>query len=656
MKSTASKRTVPAPLSRQQQLWLLACAVLSAAPHTKHATPWLVAVCAAVYAWRYLVWVRNLPLPPRWLLAVLSVGCAGCVVVEYHNLLGRDSGTALLLLFIALKLMEMRRVRDGFVVVYLAYFLQLALFFYSQTLPTAVASLVITVAITATLIKLTHSTAPLSSATRLAGVMVMQSIPCMLLLFILFPRVQGPLWSTPIDAYRGTTGLSEDMSPGSIANLSLSDAIAFRVNFEGSPPPRMGLYWRGPVFSRFDGRTWHPLPAGTSDTLPYTPRGVRTAYSVTLEPNNKNWMFALELPAEVPHGAAISSDYRLLARTALSSRTRYDAVSVVADLAGVQESRRVLDAALQLPAGSNPRAYAVARSLRDRAKDGEELLQRMLSYFKAQRLVYTLQPPLLGEHSVDEFLFETKRGFCEHFASSFVFMMRAAGMPARVVTGYQGGELNPVDGFLVVRQSDAHAWAEVWIEGKGWRRVDPTAASAPSRIELGLVAAVPSDDPIPLFIRADMEWLRDLRFRWDALGNTWNQWVLGYNALRQREVLRRFGMRAPDWQTIAIALVAAVGTLMIVFTMWTLRRHAERDPIHHAWERFGSKLARGGLPRHPWEGPQDYAERIASSRPQLDGSVSEIAQLYIRLRYGTPREGECARRLVEKIKAFKVSP
>lgn len=646
----------PVRLSRQQELWLSACATLSALPHAPHAASWLVGICSALYAWRFLIWVRGLPLPPRWLLVVLALGCAACVLAEYRTLLGRDSGTALLLLFIALKLMETRRVRDGFVVVFLAYFLQLTSFFYSQTLLTGAVSFLIILGITATLVKLTHPSAEPSEATRRAGVMLMQAIPFMLLLFVLFPRVQGPLWTMPIDAYQGTTGLSEDMSPGSIASLSLSDAIAFRVEFAGIPPAQTQLYWRGPVLTRFDGRTWHPLPSTTSETLPYTPKGPPTRYSVTLEPHHKNWMFALELPGEIPAGAAMSADYRLLAKTPLSSRIRYDAVSVMTSLNGVQESQHHLRAALQLPPDSNPRARALARTLRDQSADNEALLRRMLSYFRGQRLIYTLQPPLLGEHSVDEFLFDTRRGFCEHFASSFVFMMRSAGVPARVVTGYQGGERNPVDGFMVVRQSDAHAWAEVWLAGKGWQRVDPTAASAPSRIEFGLVAAVPSDDPVPLFIRADLEWLRAARFRWDALGNAWNQWVLGYNALRQREVLQRLGIRKPDWQTMVLALATAGGALMIALTLWTVRRRAERDPLHHAWERFGLKLDRSGLPRSPWEGPHDYAQRIAASRPHMGSSTSEIAQLYIRLRYGRPNEGECVQQLIAKIKEFKVSP
>jgi hypothetical protein len=232
-------------------------------------------------------------------------------------------------------------------------------------------------------------------------------------------------------------------------------------------------------------------------------------------------------------------------------------------------------------------------------------------------------------------------------------MMRAVGIPARVVTGYQGGEMNPVGGYLIVRQADAHAWAEVWLKGKGWQRVDPTAASAPSRIQSGLVAAVRNTDALPLLIRVDLNWLRTVRFQWDTLANAWNQWVLGYNAARQREVLQRLGMRTPDWQYMTLALAATVGALMLVLTFLALRRREECDPVQRAWERLCSKLARIGLARRSWEGPRDYAQRVAAARPGLAAPIIEISQLYMRLRYGRPAQGESPRLLLEKINAMK---
>src|SRR5207247_709262 len=314
----------------------------------------------------------------------------------------------------------------------------------------------------------------------------------MLLLFFLFPRVQGPLWGMPQDAYSGVTGLSETMSPGSISSLSLSDAIAFRVKFETGPPSRAQLYWRGPVLSDFDGLAWRVGLPQLRRNMSIEATGSPVDYEVTLEPHNRNWMFALEMPARLPPSARLTSEYLVISLTPIRSRIRYEMRSFPKFQAASGANPEDLALALRLPRGVNPRSLALAREWRESLADNSAIVRRAIEFFRGSRFEYTLQPPALGQNSVDEFLFDTKQGFCEHFASSFVFLMRAAGVPARVVTGYQGGDTNPVDGYMVVRQADAHAWAEVWLAENGWTRVDPTAAAVPVRIELGITAARPS--------------------------------------------------------------------------------------------------------------------------------------------------------------------
>ncbi len=637
------------PLSRDQELWLVACAGVALATHLSHAPVWLSGAAAAVLAWRALIWWRRLVLPSRGLLLVMVLaGCAG-VFMNFGMFFGRDPGTALLILFLSLKLMESCRRRDGLTVIFLGYFLQLAQFFYSQSAASAALAIATTVLLTATLIKLNHDSIDVRSDLRLATVMLAQATPFMLVLFLLFPRVQGPLWSLPSDAHGGITGLSENMSPGSIASLSLSDAIAFRAEFEGTLPRQNQLYWRGPVLTRFDGRSWHALAAASSSTVPYPARGPALRYSVTLEPHYKNWIYALELPGALPADVAITWDYRLIAKGPVTSRLRYDAQSHLLAVAGIEESAAILRQAQQLPPGFNPRARALAAQWRSETTDDEAIVRRMLDYYRQGLFFYTLQPPLLGDDSVDDFLFETRRGFCEHFASSFVFMMRAAGIPARVVTGYQGGEVNPMGGYLIVRQADAHAWAEVWLKGQGWRRIDPTAASVPSRIESGLAAAVPAGEPVPFLLRTDLAWLHSLRFQWDTLANAWNQWILGYNAVRQREVLQRLGMTSPDWQTMTTVLGVLTGALMLLLTWWTVRQRARRDPVQRAWEHLSAKLARRQLARHAWEGPTAYAQRISAAQPRLASEVAEIASLYAALRYGKGGGAPMIRALARRI-------
>jgi hypothetical protein len=279
----------------------------------------------------------------------------------------------------------------------------------------------------------------------------------------------------------------------------------------------------------------------------------------------------------------------------------------------------------------------------------------MLDHFRNESFFYTLTPPLLGENGIDQFLYDTRRGFCEHFASAFVFAMRAAGIPARVVTGYQGGEHNPVDGYLIVRQSDAHAWAEVWLAGKGWTRVDPTAAIAPSRIEAGLASAISAAEPLPFLVRTDLSWLRQLRFRWEAVGNAWNQWILGYNPQRQREVLKHLGMREPDWKAMTAAMAALCGLLLLGLTVWVLHKRIRLDPTVRAWNRLSRKLSRVGLARKDWEGPADYARRVALSRPELAKPMAVIAALYIGLRYGRLSGTEPQRRLRELVTDLEIA-
>jgi transglutaminase-like putative cysteine protease len=617
-----------------QEPWLLASAVVALAPATKHAPLWLAATVLVVLVWRSALWWRRTALPPRWLLSFFVVAGSVGVFLTYRQFFGKDPGTALLILFLALKLLEMQRVRDGLAVVLLCYFLLLTHFLEAQGIEVAGLTLAALVVVTAALASLAHAGRPAAAHLRLSALMLFQATPFMLVLFLLFPRVQGPLWGMPADAYSGMSGLSDTMSPGSISQLSLSGGVAFRVRFEGEVPPKQALYWRGPVLRHFDGRTWRAGLQQEKVSLPDTATGQVSRYTVTLEPHNKTWLFALEMPVSQPAGAFLTREFQLLSKTPVRNRMRYEMLSRLAAVSAGDGSRETLHSHLQLPI-NNPRTRALLDQWRREADSDEALVLRMLDHFRRESFFYTLTPPLLGENSIDQFLFETRRGFCEHYASAFVFAMRAAGVPARVVTGYQGGELNPVDGYLIVRQSDAHAWAEAWLEGKGWVRVDPTAAIAPSRIEAGLASAVPAGEPLPFLVRADLSWLRQIRFRWDAVTNAWNQWVLGYTPQLQREVLSRFGMRQPDWKAMTAAMAGLCGLLLLAMTVWTLRHRVWLDPTLRAWNRLSRRLARVGLARRTWEGPADYARRVATERPELALAITAITTLYIDLRYGT---------------------
>ena len=380
-------------------------------------------------------------------------------------------------------------------------------------------------------------------------------------------------------------------------------------------------------------------------------RGPIYHYVSTLEANNQRWLLALDLPLATPPASLLTRRFETLASEPLRARARFALSSAPQALANRDEDPALLQQSLRLPPQLNPRSRELALRWRSRLTSAQQISDQALRFFADNAFIYTLRPPLLGPNAVDDFLFATRRGFCEHYAAAYVVLMRAAGIPARVVTGYQGGEINPIDGYLTVRQSDAHAWAEIWIAGRGWQRVDPTAAVAPSRIERGIDAALPAGEPLPALVRIGSDWLRELRNRFEAANNRWNQWVLGYNPQRQRELLSTLGLADPDWRRMSAALAALCAIVLAIFSVATLYRRDRSTPVQRAWQRFCHRLERLGVTRYNWEGPLAFAARVAREQPPLATLCREAAGLYAQLHYGvgTPAQLQelenCTRRL-----------
>lgn len=629
-----SKRTITA----RETFGLGAAFLLASASHLLRLPLWLSALIAVIVLWRLYLAGRNLAAPRKWLLVLIALAAAAGILLEYRTLLGRDAGVALLVVMLSLKLMETRSQRDGTLLGFLGFFLLVTNFLYSQTIGTALymlacAWLLITVLIG---MQFTGPWPGWRQPAQRAALLLLQAVPLMLVLFLLFPRIQGPLWGLPHDAHAGLSGLSDNMSPGSLNSLILSDAVAFRAAFRGRIPEAKALYWRGPVLWDYDGRTWTaPRFVFNATELPDTDPTIE--YTVTLEPHNKRWLFALELPTQRPPRAVVTRDMQLLSAAPVRSRMRYDMSSRLEAAYGLEDGESILQRALQLPEGYNPRTLSHAKELRRKYRDDRQLVSAVLSDFRNENFVYTLSPPLLGQHAVDEFLFDTRRGFCEHYASAFTVLMRAAGIPARVVTGYQGGQVNPVGDYVLIRQADAHAWAEVWFAGAGWVRVDPTAAVSPARVERGIASALPSSDALSMFVREDFAVLQRMRLTWDSVTYTWNQWVLGYNPERQRQFLANIGFSDATWQILAMVLFVCAGLAVLlgaVFALRDLRSGVRVDAVRAAYDRFCGKLARRGLPRHPAEGPLVYARRASQGHPQAATAIEDITRRYVLLRYG----------------------
>ncbi|WP_434516650.1 DUF3488 and DUF4129 domain-containing transglutaminase family protein [Dechloromonas sp. ARDL1] len=620
-------------LERQASPWLFASAVATAAPHVSHQAYWLSAISLLLLLWAVRLWWKDERLPGRWLLILLVVaGCAG-ILIEFRTLFGRDAGVAMLVVFMAMKLLELKSRRDAMVVVVLGYFLLLTHYLYSQNIPTGIWLLFALWLLTTTLIRLHGGPSNTGGASlRYAARLCLQAIPFMLVLYLLFPRISGPLWGLPSDAHAGMTGLSDSMSPGSISRLAQSADIAFRARFIDASPAKHKLYWRGPVLENFDGTTWRPHTGqGAAATLDRMSPPVR--YELTLEAHNQRWILALDAPVSLPEGIFLNAALAATQRQPVTERQRFALAASLDYRFNADEDPRTLQRNLSIPAQANPKTRALALGWRQTGLRPEEIIRKAQDLFAAE-FTYTLQPPLLGSNGIDEFLFVTRRGFCEHYAGAFVFLMRAAGIPARVVTGYQGGELNPLDGHLVVRQSDAHAWAEVWLEGRGWLRVDPTASVSPARIETGIVDALAFGEPLPALVQLRADWLRNLRYRWEAVNNAWNQHVLGYDPQRQRELLSRLGLPDTDWRSLATLMGIVCGILLAATTAWTLYQRPRIDPALRLWHKALRQLARRQVHCAPWETPMALAQRVREQHPELGEAFQNVVDAYLRVRYG----------------------
>ncbi|MDX1432483.1 MAG: DUF3488 and transglutaminase-like domain-containing protein [Gammaproteobacteria bacterium] len=637
-------------LTPARAIGITVCLTLVLLPHALRIPLWVLGGFLVFAAWRVLNALRNTPLPPRWLVIPASLVLLGGVYATYGTLFGRNAGVALLVVLAGMKLMESRGARDAYVLGSLGFFLVITNFLFSQSITTLVYMFAVVLAMTATLISFcTGASLGHADRVRMAGAMLLQAVPIMLVLFVLFPRLPGPLWGLPRDAHSAASGLGDTMVPGQISRLILSDEVAFRVRFHGDVPAADDLYWRGPVLWRTDGRGWSAGQQSRSWRAQYAETyGDPVDYTVTMEPHGQPWLFALDVPTTIPRGAQMTRDFQIRVPKPVRERQRYEMRSYtryrLPHLSPDEQGN-----ALGLPFGAHQRTRELALDWRSELADDQALVSRALDYFRDQPFIYTLTPPLIDGDTIDGFLFDTRQGFCEHFSAAFTVLMRAAGIPARVVTGYQGGEMNPLGEYLIVRQRDAHAWVEVWLERTGWTRVDPTGAVSPNRIQLGMDAAIPPTiGPAGLGIEGSEEvrelWRR-LRHGLDAISASWNEWVLGYGNRRQRELLALFGLDAGDLGELALGILVAVLAILALVALGLARAPRAADPALRAYRRFCRKLARAGFTRRAAEGPLDFAARVAARRPSLGEPVSRITASYVRLRYGSEpgRLGELRR-------------
>ncbi len=633
------------------------CYLFSIALHFPNLPVWVIVVVLVSLAWRVLQNLGRIRELSKWLLIPLVLFGGIGVFAEYWTIVGRDAGLALLTVMTSFKFLESRRHRDMLILVFLCYFLIATHFLYSQSIFTAAMMLITLVVITATLITLNQrdDEVPLKRRLRDSSRLVMLSVPLMLILFVLVPRVPGPLWGLQNEQRAGVTGLSNQMSPGKISNLIRSNEVAFRVDFEGSVPAQSRLYWRGPVMTLYDGYRWSQAPRKPMQRFNMIVNDEPAIkYTVTLEPNGEHWLLALDIPTRVVKGSVMTQDFQLSSKTKINDLLRYPMESRLAYQVGADEPRKHLLLSSEYPQNLNPQTIALGRKL---ARDFErplDIVNQVLTRFREQEFIYTLQPPALGEHSMDEFLFTTRRGFCEHYAGAFALLMRAAGIPARIVAGYQGGEYNNVGNYLIVRQSDAHAWTEVWMEDRGWVRVDPTAAVSPSRIEQGLDDAL-SEEDASFRIQNRNPIFGNLLYSWDNLQHSWNDWVLNYDQRKQQDFLSKLEIGIENWSDMVFALVFLLVSVTGLF--WFVVWYRERPPQPQAFEllfgRLLKKLSKRGIDRKPSEDTRAFLDRLRGQDVTQQEQIARIVELYNRIKYGRAGGSAAAlrdlRRLVNSI-------
>ena len=600
----------PAQLPRDSRdtLFMLLVIFWVVLPQVANLPLWCTALSAGVLVWRgWLAWGAR-PLPSRWWLLGLLGLTLGATWFSHKTLLGRDAGVTLIVVLLALKTLELRARRDAFVVFFLSFFVILSNFFFSQSLLTAAAMLVATLGLLTALVNahMPVGKPPLRDAAKIAGWMALLGAPIMAVLFVLFPRM-APLWGVPGDAMSGRSGLSATMQVGTIASLALDDSIAMRIRFEGEVPRQSSLYFRGPVLSTFDGRTWQPLrsnfPRRMQPAADLQVQGPAINYQVTLEPNSRPWLLMLDAAIAPPRlpgfESVMTSELQWLTNRPISELLRYRAQSYADFKHGPLRATAGLQDYVELPASFNPRTLQLAADLRrevgSTTADNQRLVTAVMERLRGG-YSYTLEPGVFGEHSADEFWFDRKEGFCEHIASSFVILMRAMDIPARIVTGYQGGELNALDGFFVVRQRDAHAWTEVWLENQGWVRVDPTSAVAPGRTgTLQRLQSPPGLIGGALLGTVNPAFALQVRAMWDAMNNGWNQWVLNYTEGKQLNLLSQLGFESPSWEDLIYVLAALLASASLAGVGWTVWQRQRHDPWLRLLSEAEFRLAAMGI-------------------------------------------------------------
>ncbi|MDD5274995.1 MAG: DUF3488 and transglutaminase-like domain-containing protein [Methylovulum sp.] len=639
---------------------LLSAIGLIVLPHIYNIPVSIFSFFYLLLGWRFIgVWKPGW-LPNKGVVFLLMLLGIGLLYSQHQGLFGRDAGTRLFLIALALKLMEIKGERDLYLITYLAFIVAASQFLYEQSLLMGAYTLVVCCLLLATLVGINSRKPVVLVALKTAGALVLQALPIAIALFILFPRVEAPRWMLFEDKTQTRSGLSDSMEPGSISELSLSDELVFRVQFVGKLPPPVQRYWRGPVLTHTDGKLWTQTENRAFQAFMDKPKfnGEPYQYTLLMEPHNKNWVFALDMPAVFSAPLSQNANYQLISSSNPTNRAEYKITSYPSYNTGFI-TRTEYNEATQLPAPASTKIKQLVTKLHGFDSAPEQFINQLLNHFRQEDFHYTLTPPQMEDNPIETFLFETRYGFCSHYASAFVYLMRVAHIPARIVTGYQGGDYNKIGNFLEIRQYTAHAWAEVWLENKGWVRVDPTAAIAADRIERGvnIDALVPggliSFAPTGENAQAAFNWLKQARQLWHNADYNWQRWVINYDNKNQANFLSSLGIA--DIKTMVYWMVAVIALLTAVLSAFLLHKKIKtNDQVMRIYQQFCKKLAKRGIFKGLSEGANDFAKRAQIQLPERAGAITEITDSFIKLRYSRLPTEQDLKQFSKQVKSFKV--
>ncbi|TAK60672.1 DUF3488 and transglutaminase-like domain-containing protein [Methylobacter sp.] len=639
-------------LDKNILIFLLSSIGLIVLPHVYNIPLTIFGFFCLLFGWRFIgIWKQNW-LPGKLVILLLAVIGIALLYNQHQGLFGLDAGTNLFIIALGLKLLEIKKERDLYLISYLAFIVASSQFLYEQSMLMAAYILLVCCVLLATLISINSSKVQIFGALKTAAIITAQSLPIAVALFILFPRIEAPRWMLFNEQPHARTGLSDSMEPGSISDLGVSEELVFRVKFAGAIPPSRQRYWRGPVLSYTDGKRWtqaavqKPLGKPVVTGTPYQ-------YTILMEPQDKNWVFALDMPQEFSSPLTLNADYQLTTSGRPDKRAEYKVTSYTNYKTGLINPSEY-KAATQLPGEPSDKIKQLVSQLHGFDSPPDNFINQLLNHFRTEDFHYTLTPPLMEENPIESFLFKTHYGFCSHYASAFVYLMRTAHIPARVVTGYQGGEMNKVGDFLEIRQADAHAWAEVWLENQGWVRVDPTAAIAQERIEQEISAnrqtayyGIPTAN-IPAY-----NWLRKTRQLWSSVDYNWHRWVINYDNKSQSNFLSSFGIN--DIKSMIYGMIAFIAPIIAALCWFMLyQKPKTADKVLLIYNRFCKKLAKHGLLRGAGEGVKDFGERVKIKLPEQTANIDQITALFIKLRYGRVAAEEDFRQLKTLVGSFRV--